>query len=76
MYWLFFGAQFTQVWAKAHGREIEPEEHAVKVTADERARQGLASDARLSAMSERQAAPRPSFGPPKPMPDRVCGVRR
>jgi membrane protein len=65
---LFFGAEFTQVWAKAHGREFEPEEHAVKVTADERARQGLASDTRVSAMAEGQTSPRPSFGPPKPMP--------
>ncbi len=26
---LFFGAEVTQVWAKRHGRTIEPDEHAV-----------------------------------------------
>jgi membrane protein len=65
---LFFGAEFTQVWAKAHGRELEPEEHAVKVTSDERARQGIAGGARVSAMAERQSLSGPVLGPPKPMP--------
>jgi membrane protein len=65
---LFFGAEFTQVWAKAHGRVFEPEEHAVKVTADERARQGIASDARVAAMAEQESPRGSSFGPPRPMP--------
>ena len=74
---MFFGAEFTQVWAKAHGRELEPEEHAVKVTEDDRARQGIASDQRVAAMAARQpdrgatrVPPRPagSTGPARPMP--------
>jgi membrane protein len=38
---LFFGAEFTQVWAAAHGRAIEPEEHAEKITQEDRAQQGI-----------------------------------
>jgi membrane protein len=29
---LFLGAEFTQVWVKRHGRRIEPEKGAVKIT--------------------------------------------
>lgn len=61
---LFFGAEFTQVWAKAHGREIEPEEHAVKVTEAERAEQGLASSDRVAAAPAGGQAP--SSRPPAP----------
>lgn len=46
---LFFGAEFTQVYAKAHGRWIEPDDHAVKVTTEERAQQGMVSNERLEA---------------------------
>jgi membrane protein len=65
---MFLGAEFTQVWARVHGREFEPEPHAVKVTADERARQGIAGEARVAAMAEQQSLRGPSLGPPKPMP--------
>ena len=35
--WIFFfGAEFTQVYAKAHGRGFRPTSNAVKVTEDER----------------------------------------
>src|SRR5688572_1280164 len=27
---MFLGAEFTQVWAKRHGREIQPDKHSVK----------------------------------------------
>jgi membrane protein len=40
---LFFGAEFTQVWAKQHGRWPEPMENAVRVTEEDRARQGMVS---------------------------------
>ena len=53
---MFLGAEFTQVWAKAHGRELEPEEHAVRVTEDDRAEQGIPS--RSSASRPRPAARR------------------
>jgi membrane protein len=65
---MFMGAEFTQVWAKAHGRELEPEEHAVKVTEGERARQGMASEARVAALAGQQSQRASSLGPPKPMP--------
>jgi membrane protein len=38
---LLFGAEFTQVYAKATGHVITPSANAVSVTADERAQQGL-----------------------------------
>ena len=51
---MFLGAEFTQVWARAHGREIEPQEHAVKVTEEDRARQGIPSEQRLQAKAAGQ----------------------
>ena len=44
---LFLGAEFTQVWARRHGREIQPDKDSVKVTEEERVQQGLVSDQRL-----------------------------
>ncbi len=38
---LLFGAEFTQIYAKATGFTIEPNEYAVAVTAEMRAQQGL-----------------------------------
>jgi membrane protein len=38
---LFFGAEFTQVYAKERGAKIVPSENAVPVTEDERAQQGI-----------------------------------
>ena len=38
---LFFGAEFTQVYAKTHGSKIEPAENAVPVTEETRAQQGI-----------------------------------
>jgi membrane protein len=38
---LFFGAEFTQVYARRHGRHIAPDSHAVAITEDELARQGI-----------------------------------
>lgn len=38
---LFFGAEFTQVYAKSYGSKIEPAENAVPVTEEARAQQGL-----------------------------------
>jgi len=40
---LFFGAEFTQVYAEDHGRFIAPDFHAEPVTVGERAEQGLPS---------------------------------
>jgi membrane protein len=38
---LFMGAEFTQVYAKAHGSQIEPDADAVLVTEEARAQQGM-----------------------------------
>ena len=80
---LFFGAEFTQVYARHQGRGIQPSEHAVKVTEDERAQQGMASPERIEAKAQEQgkggsgsgtgtgskpAAPRPVANPPSRPP--------
>lgn len=41
---LFLGAEFTQVFARRHGRRIRPDSDAVEVTELERARQGIPHD--------------------------------
>jgi membrane protein len=41
---LFAGAEFTQVYAKATGAKIVPSKHAVPVTNEERAEQGIPKD--------------------------------
>jgi membrane protein len=38
---LFFGAEFTQIFAAAHGRFIVPDAHGERITTGERAEQGL-----------------------------------
>lgn len=37
----FFGAEFTRAYADVYGSKIEPEEHAMRITEHERARQGM-----------------------------------
>ena len=41
---LFFGAEFTEVYARATGHVVEPKENAMRVTPEERAEQGLEPD--------------------------------
>jgi len=41
---LFFGAEFTQVYAKATGAQIEPTKYAVLVTQQERAEEGMGEE--------------------------------
>lgn len=38
---LFFGAEFTQVYAKRYGSQIVPDDHAESVTEEARAKQGM-----------------------------------
>jgi membrane protein len=45
---LFFGAEFTQVYAKSYGSRIQPAEHAQPVTAEARAQQGLPGHGKTS----------------------------
>ncbi|MEC4895288.1 MAG: YihY/virulence factor BrkB family protein [Oscillatoria sp. PMC 1051.18] len=41
---LFFGAEFTQVYARKYGSQIVPDEHSMRVTEAERAKQGMHRD--------------------------------
>ncbi|MEC4985281.1 MAG: YihY/virulence factor BrkB family protein [Oscillatoria sp. PMC 1076.18] len=38
---LFFGAEFTQVYARRYGSQIVPDKHSMRVTEAERAKQGM-----------------------------------
>jgi membrane protein len=62
---LFFGAEFTQVYAKKRGERIEPAENAEPVTAEARAQQGLGK--------RESAAPIPA--PPKESLHEALGIR-
>lgn len=47
---LFFGAEFTQVYAKRYGSKIEPAENAEAVTAEARAQQGMKNGSEADTM--------------------------
>jgi len=48
---LFFGAEFTQVYAKTHGSHVVPAENAQPLTPDGRAAQGLTSTEKTPALA-------------------------
>jgi membrane protein len=50
---LYFGAEFTQVYAKYRGLSFEPSKYAVRITDFERAEQGMARQARIEAATLR-----------------------
>jgi membrane protein len=56
---LFFGAEFTQVYARAMGARLEPARGAVALTEDARAQQGI---------PHKQALDRAAGNPGKPAP--------
>ncbi|MBE9118707.1 YihY/virulence factor BrkB family protein [Lusitaniella coriacea LEGE 07157] len=43
---LFFGAEFTQVYARRYGSNIVPDEHAVRLTEEARSKQGMTRNSR------------------------------
>jgi membrane protein len=45
---VFFGAEFTQVYANRYGRRIVPSANAMPVTEDARAQQGIPSTRGMS----------------------------
>jgi membrane protein len=46
---LFFGAEFTKVWSAYHlDDRVVPEEHAVKITEEDRAQQGIPTEKRMN----------------------------
>ena len=59
---LFFGAEFTQAYTKRYGSGIQPAEHAVKVTGEDRAQQGMVSDKRLAAKTAQAEGRAPARG--------------
>ncbi len=73
---LFFGAEFTRVYAMAHGRWVGPDDNAVKVTSEEKARQGIVSEGRMQSALCGQLNPRPQLLrlPPR-CPDDGVGVK-
>jgi membrane protein len=49
---LFMGAEFTKVYARRYGTRIVPENYAVPVTAEARAKQGIVSKEQVEAMAQ------------------------
>jgi hypothetical protein len=61
---LYFGAEFTQVYANTYGSKIKPNENAVKITEEARAQQGMAHKETVEqAARGGQAAPAGSAAP-------------
>src|SRR5207248_2061113 len=65
---LFFGAEFTQVYAKETGAKPVPTRYAVPVTSEERAEQGMpapsGSTTKQSAANSRGTRPLPAPASP------------
>jgi hypothetical protein len=54
----FFGAELTWVYANRHGSRILPADHAVSLTAGDRAAQGMLRTSEIAAVTQgRPAAP-------------------
>src|SRR5690606_15425600 len=53
---LFFGAEFTQVYARTYGTRLEPEEGAVRMTDEERTQQGMQPRERTTPREQRRLA--------------------
>lgn len=65
---LFFGAEFTQVYANKYGSNIVPASNAEPVTAQMRAQQGRPSQksSRSDTRGENRGGPKPSYAQPAP----------
>lgn len=61
---LFFGAEFTQVYATRYGSRIAPSPNAVALTPEAFARQGAPRTAAVQAAAEAAAQPEPPAGAP------------
>jgi len=53
---LLIGAEFTQVYARRYGSRIEPTEHAVKVTEEDQAEEGIPRTETVEAAAQRKQA--------------------
>lgn len=67
---LFFGAEFTQVYARKYGSQIVPDENAEAVTAEARAEQGMSSSSKAPIPEGAVAIVHPYGMPPKAKPQR------
>ncbi len=67
---LYFGAEFTKVYARRHGSGIQPSKYAVRVTEQQRAQQGMPSQKQVEEAAQRENAKSeartPGGGPPTP----------
>ncbi len=64
---LFFGAEFTQVYARTYGSRIVPAENAVGVTEEARGEEGIPKEETLKRAAERQKRGA-AGGQPSPTP--------
>ena len=53
---LYFGAEFTQVYARYHGSRIAPSKYAVLMTDEQRAHQGMPTTEQVEEAARRKAA--------------------
>jgi membrane protein len=62
---LYFGAEFTKVFARRHGTRIEPSSYAVQITDQQRAQQGMPRQEHVEAVARQsENPPRPEAQPP------------
>ena len=52
---LFFGAEFTQVYANTYGSKIVPSRHAVRMTAMDRMQEGMETPKAVPPPREKEA---------------------
>lgn len=63
---LYFGAEFTQVYARRHGAGIQPSKYAVQITDEERAHQGMPRQEQIEDAARRsEEQPRRPSNPPE-----------
>ncbi len=53
---LYFGAEFTKVWARHHGAQVQPSKYAVVMTDQERAQQGIPRSDKVEEQARKKAA--------------------
>lgn len=61
---LFFGAEFTQVYAKTHGSIIKPSDHAEPITEEARAHQGIPRKTKNSPIAASRQHPGLAYAGP------------
>jgi membrane protein len=73
---LFFGAEFTQVYARKYGSRIVPSPNAVPLTAEARATQGIPHDEHVDAAAKGKALSGDPARTSAPHPDGVAAGAR